>query len=127
MAHFAKIENGIVTEVIVAEQDFIDEWHSDETWVQTSYNTLAGVHYGQDGEPDGGVALRGNFAGIGYIYDNVNDVFHISQPYASWILNQTTWIWESPIGSYPNNENIYYWDEEAYQADNSTGWKVLGD
>ena len=127
MSHFAKIEDGIVTEVIVAEKDFIDEWHSGETWVQTSYNTKGGIHYGQNGEPDGGVALRGNFAGIGMLYDSVKDKFYHSQPHASWILNETTWVWESPIGNPPNDGNIYYWHEDSYQANNSTGWKVEGD
>ena len=73
MAHFAKVENGIVTQVIVAGQDVIDSglFGEPSSWVQTSYNTRGGVHYGQDGQPDGGVALRMNYAGIGYTYDGV--------------------------------------------------------
>ena len=66
MSHFAKIENNLVTNVIVAEQEFIDT--QDGTWVQTSYNTRGNVHYGQDGKPDGGTALRANYAGIGDTY-----------------------------------------------------------
>ena len=120
MSHFAKIENNLVTNVIVAEQEFIDEWHSDETWVQTSYNTRYGVHYGQDGEPDGGVALRGNYAGVGMVYDSTNDVFYAPQPYASWTLADT-WVWVAPI-TYPNDGKLYTWDEDAYQADNTTVW-----
>jgi len=121
MAHFAKIVDGIVTEVIVAEQDFIDEWKSGETWVQTSYNTLRGVH------TDGGTALRGNFAGIGMVYDSVKDKFYYSQPYASWTLNQTTWVWDAPLTDPSSGTNIYSWNEDAYQADNSTGWELIGD
>ena len=98
MAHFAKVENGIVTQVIVAEQDFIDSGAvgSPSQWVQTSYNTRGGVHYGQDGNPDGGVALRGNYAGVGYTYDSAHDVFYAPQPTSpgDWVLNTTTWLWE---------------------------------
>ena len=119
MSHFAKIENGIVTNVIVAEQEFIDT--QDGTWVQTSYNTRGSVHYGQDGEEDDGVALRGNYAGIGYTYDSTNDVFYVPKPYASWTLNTSTWYWEAPI-SLPDDGKDYIWDEDVYQADNSKGW-----
>tara|TARA_R110002096_G_scaffold354244_1_gene547438 strand:- start:391 stop:765 length:375 start_codon:yes stop_codon:yes gene_type:complete len=119
MSHFAKIENGIVTNVIVAEQDFIDA-HCEGTWLQTSYNTRGNVHYGQDGEPDGGVALRGNYAGIGHIYDADNDVFYAPQTYASWTLTNT-WLWVAPI-PYPDNISSYTWSEDTYQADNTAGW-----
>ena len=119
MAHFAKIENNLVTNVIVAEQDFIDN-HCEGTWVQTSYNTYGNVHYGQDGEPDGGVALRGNYAGLGYTYDATNDVFYTPKPFASWTLADT-WLWVSPI-VYPDDDKSYTWDEDAYQADNTKGW-----
>jgi|TARA_R110000824_G_scaffold283046_2_gene471375 hypothetical protein len=121
MAHFAKIENNIVTNVIVAEQEFIDEWHSDETWVQTSYNTRGGIHYGQDGNSDGVVALRGNYAGIGYTYDTDNDVFYTPQPYASWTLDETVWQWVCPL-TYPDNNKMYHWDEDLHQSDNTKGW-----
>ena len=123
MAHFAKIEDGIVTNVIVAEQSFVNK--QDGTWIQTSYNTYGNVHYGQDGEPDGGVALRGNYAGIGYTYDTNNDVFYLPQPYESWTLDETTWQWISPI-AYPDDGNMYSWDENAYQADNTKGWVLNG-
>jgi len=118
MAHFAKIEDGIVTNVIVAEQEFIDT--QDGTWVQTSYNTYGNVHYGQDGNADGGVALRGNYAGIGDTYDTDNDVFYKPKPYASWTLADT-WLWVAPI-TYPDDGNLYDWDEDVYQADNTKGW-----
>ena len=121
MSHFAKIEDGIVTQVIVAEQDFIDTYHSSETWVQTSYNTRNGIHYGQDGEPDGGIALRYNYAGIDYIYDEDNDVFYPPQPYESWTLDTKTWLWVAPI-TYPDDGNLYDWNEDLYQSDNTKGW-----
>ena len=120
MAHFAKIENNLVTNVIVAEQEFIDT--QDGTWVQTSYNTRGNVHYGQDGNADGGVALRGNYAGIGHTYDATNDVFYAPRPiFASWSLNTNSWFWEAPL-THPDNDKIYYWDEDVYQADNTKGW-----
>ena len=117
MAHFAKIENNLVTNVIPAPEGFSIEG---ETWVQTSYNTRGNVHYGQDGQPDGGVALRGNYAGIGYVYDSTNDKFYKEQPYASWTLDTNTWLWTPPI-SYPA-DGMYIWDEDVYQADNTKGW-----
>ena len=98
MSHFAKVTDGKVTQVIVAEKEFFDTY-VDSTpgeWIQTSYNTRGGVHYGQDGNPDGGVALRGNYAGIGYTYDRTNDVFYAPQPSLEWVLNKTTWTWENP-------------------------------
>ena len=120
MSHFAKVENGIVTSVIVAEQDFINSGAVGDpaAWVQTSYNTRGGVHYGQDGQPDGGVALRKNYAGIGYTYDAGRDAFIPPKPYASWVLNETTCRWEAPIplpvdsgtGTPPK---MYRWDEDT--------------
>ena len=120
MSHFAKICDGKVIQVIVAEPDFFDTFvdSSPGAWLQTSYNTRGGVHYGPDNEPDGGVALRGNYAGIGYTYDHVNDVFHAPQPYASWTLNQTTWLWEPPV-AYPVDDQRYVWDEAT------VGWKLV--
>ena len=114
MSHFAKVQNGVVTEVIVAEQDFINSGlvGPASEWVQTSYNTRGGVHYGEDGQPDGGTALRGNYAGIGYTYDSTHDVFYVPQPYPSWTLNNTTWMWEPPV-PYPTDGKFYQWDETA--------------
>lgn len=113
MSHFAKVINGIVTAVISAEQDFIDSFPDDTggKWVQTSYNTRHNIHYGPDGNPDGGVALRGNFAGIGYIYDEENDVFYPPKQHNSWILDKQRWEWVAPI-PYPNDGKGYFWDEE---------------
>jgi hypothetical protein len=112
MSHYAKILDGKVTQVIVAEKEFFDTFvdSSPGTWIQTSYNTRNGLHYGQDGQPDGGIALRGNYAGIGYVYDDTNDVFYEPQPFSSWTLNNTTWTWESPI-PYPLDGKKYTWDE----------------
>jgi hypothetical protein len=112
MSHFAKVVDGKVVTVIVAEQEFFDTFvdSSPGHWIQTSYNTHGGVHYGQDGKPDGGVALRGNYAGIGHIYDAINDVFHEPQYYPSWTLNTTTWTWEAPIPR-PTDDKDYIWNE----------------
>ena len=112
MSHFAKVCDGKVLKVIVAEKEFFDTYIDDAPgeWIQTSYNTRGGIHYGQDGNPDGGIALRGNYAGIGYIYDRENDVFYPQSPFASWILNKTTWSWEAPK-TMPDDGNKYKWDE----------------
>lgn len=96
MSHFAKVLDGKVVQVIVAEPEFFSTFvdSSPGQWIQTSYNTRGNVHYGPDGEPDGGVALRGNYAGIGYTYDATHDVFYAPQPDPSWVLNEQTWLWE---------------------------------
>ena len=101
MSHFAKVENNLVTQVIVAEEDFISTGALGDpaSWVQTSYNTRGGVHYGQDGQPDGGVALHKNYAGIGYTYDKENDVFIAPKPADDATLNTTTWLWEVPAAA----------------------------
>jgi len=120
MAHYAHIVNGVVDKVIVADQDFIDsgEVGDPSDWVQTSYNTRGNVHYGQDGQPDGGAALRGNYAGIGYSYDSVSDVFYAPQPYASWVLSPLTFLWEAPVAM-PTDGKAYEWIEAT------TSWKEL--
>lgn len=108
MAHFAQIENGIVTQVIVAEQDFINTLTG--TWVQTSYNTRGGVHYASDSKtPDGKPQLRYNYAGMGCIYDQVADAFYNQQPYPSWVLNTISYIWEAPTPK--PTDGIYVWNE----------------
>lgn len=116
MSHFAKVSDGIVVQVISAEQDFFDVFvdTSPGQWIQTSYNTRGNIHYGPDGKPDGGVALRGNYAGIGYTYDAQNDVFYAQQPYPSWSLNTSTWLWEPPIPE-PAEGGPYRWDEYLQQ------------
>lgn len=92
MSHFAEIENGIVVNVIVAEEDFIKQLPG--KWVQTSYNTVGGVHYGPDGKPDNGVPLRKNYAGIGYIYDEELDAFYQPQPGPDYYLDKESCTWK---------------------------------
>lgn len=106
MSHFAKVENGKVVQVIVAEQDFIDSGVLGHGWVQTSYNTKANRHV------LGGTPLRGNYAGIGDTYDEVNDVFYAPQPFQSWSLSNVSWTWEAPT-PYPADGAIYIWDESS--------------
>jgi hypothetical protein len=105
MGHFAKVVNGKVTQVIVAESEFFDTFvdSSPGTWLQTSYNTVANKH------TQGGTPLRGNYAGIGYTYDVTNDVFYAPKPFPSWVLN-SDWTWEAPIAM-PTDEKLYNWDE----------------
>jgi hypothetical protein len=105
MSHFAKVENGTVTQVIVAEQDVIDSGLFGTGWVQTSYNTQAGVHL------LGGTPLRKNYAGIGYTYDEERDAFYAPQPYPSWTLNETSCTWEAPVAMPVVEGKMYVWDE----------------
>lgn len=113
MAHYAFIENNIVTNVIVAEQEFIESLPNKEKWIKTSYNTRGGKHYDLDTNlEDNGVPLRYNYAGIGFLYDPILDAFIPPQPYPSWILNTKTCLWDSPI-SYPNDDKFYFWSEEV--------------
>jgi hypothetical protein len=113
MGHFAKVVDGKVTQVIVAEQEFFNTFvdSSPGQWIQTSYNTRGGVHYAANtNEPDGGVALRGNYAGIGYTYDSTNDVFYPPRPFPSWTISAPTWTWTAPT-PYPTDGKMYTWDE----------------
>ena len=105
MAHYAKIVDGIVSTVIVAEAEFFDTFvdSSPGTWLQCSYNTRGNVHYGQDGQPDNGVALRGNYPGIGFSYDATNDVFIAPKPSDTAVLNETTWLWEDTVTEAPQD------------------------
>jgi hypothetical protein len=106
MAHFAKVLDGKVTQIIVAEPEFFNTFvdTSPGTWLQTSYNTFGNQH------KFGGTPLRGNYAGVGFIYDQANDVFYEPQPYPSWTLNESTWLWEAPT-PYPNDDKTYRWNE----------------
>lgn len=115
MAHFAKVESGIVTQVIVAEQGFINSGAvgSPSDWIQTSYNTHGGVH------KTGGTPLRKNFAGIGYSYDSGKDAFIPPQPFASWTLNETSCLWEAPVAM-PTDGKRYTWNEETTSWDEVT-------
>lgn len=103
MSHFAKVIDGIVTEVIVAEQDFIDALPDASSWVQTSYNTHGGQH--PEGRP-----LRKNYAGIGYTYDADRDAFIPPSPFPSWTLNDDTCLWDAPTAK-PDDGKPYRWDE----------------
>jgi hypothetical protein len=113
MSHYAKVLDGKVIQVIVAEADFFNTFvdTSPGTWIETSYNTRGNVHYNPNtGLPDNKPPLKGNYAGIGYTYDQSNDVFYAPQPFPSWILNTNTWTWEAPIPM-PNDNKSYIWDE----------------
>jgi len=112
MSHFAKVEGGMVTQVIVADQDVIDSGMFGSGWVQTSYNTHGGVHYGQDNQPDGGVAMRKNYAGIGFTYDSTRDAFIPPQPFPSWTLVEETCQWTAPTPM-PVDGKRYTWNEET--------------
>lgn len=114
MAHWAKIVDGKVVSVIVAEQEFFDTFvdSSPGQWLQTSYNTHGGVH------ANGGTPLRKNYAGVGYSYDAVKDAFVPPQPYASWVLNADTCLWNAPVAM-PTDGKIYEWNEAT------TSWKEL--
>jgi len=122
MANFAKIENGIVIQVIVAEQDVINTglFGDPKTYVQTSFNTRGGVHYAPNSNtPDNGIALRANYAGIGFTYDEKNDVFIPPKPLDhngivcdSWIASEPDWLWKPPIPKpTATAPNYYAWDE----------------
>ena len=105
MSHFAKVLDGKVTQVIVAEPEFFETFvdSSPGTWIQTSYNTHGGQH--PEGRP-----LRKNYAGVGYTYDSVRDAFIPPQPFASWLLNEDTCLWDAPMPM-PTDGKIYRWDE----------------
>ena len=108
MAHFAKVVDGLVTQVIVAEPEFFDTFvdSSPGQWIQTSYNTHGGVH------ANGNTPLRKNYAGIGYTYDTGRDAFIPPKPYNSWVLNETTCLWDAPT-QMPNDGKRYAWDDAA--------------
>jgi hypothetical protein len=107
MAHFAKVQDGKVVQVIVAEPDFFETFvdTSPGEWVQTSYNTHGGQH--PEGRP-----LRKNYAGIGFTYDRDRDAFIPPQPFESWLLNEETCMWDAPI-PYPDDGGVYEWNEET--------------
>ena len=116
MSHFAKVTDGKVTQVIVAEAEFF-KTYVDSTpgeWIQTSYNTRGGKHYdpatGAENTSAATPALRGNYAGIGYTYDRTNDVFYPAQPFPSWTISAPNWTWEAPVAM-PTDGKQYSWDE----------------
>ena len=105
MAHFAKVENGVVTQVIVIDAETLQlgHWGDPSLWVQTSYNTIGGVH------TQGGTPLRKNYAGIGMLYDGVG--FHSPSPYPSWTKNADTYLWEAPTPMPVVEGKMFKWDE----------------
>ena len=113
MAHWAKVVDGKVSQVIVAEAEFFDTFvdSSPGQWLQTSYRTQGGQH--PEGRP-----LRKNFAGLGYTYDAVRDAFIAPQPFSSWLLNDDTCLWGAPVAM-PADGKSYEWDEAT------TSWKEL--
>lgn len=106
MAHFAKVSDGKVVQVIVAEPEFFQTFvdTSPGEWIQTSYNTKGGVH------ANGGTPLRKNYAGIGYTYDEGRDAFIPPKPYASWTLNEDTCLWDAPTAMFTEG-GPFAWDE----------------
>ena len=118
MAHFAKVLDGKVIQVMVAEQDFMDEFIDDSPgeWIQTSYNTYGGVHYDPETKQpsaDQTKALRKNFAGRNYLYHKDLDAFSPPKPYDSWTLNETTCLWEAPVEIPSDFQTVMYeWNEE---------------
>ena len=116
MAHFAKVVDGTVTQVIVAEPEFFETFvdSSPGEWIQTSYNTHGGVH------ANGGTPLRKNYAGIGFTYDRTKDAFIPPKPYPSWVLNEDTCLWSAPTPM-PEDGKMYQWDEAT------TAWAELAE
>ena len=150
MAHFAKLgANGKVIQVLTLDnkdmlnadgvedesvgQQYLEQhnnWPA-QMWIQTSYNTQGNTH------KNGGTPLRGNYAGIGYTWDEDDQIFWPKKPHASWVKHNESASWKSPIGDAPaltaeqtsqNTANThrwhYVWNESAYQADNTTGWDL---
>jgi hypothetical protein len=123
MGHYAKVLNGVVTNVIVAEAEFFDDFVDDSpgTWIQTSYNTRGGVHYDPETrEPsaDQSKALRKNFAGVGYSYDADRDAFIPPAPFPSYVLEESSCLWKPPVDK-PTDGQRYEWDEDT------TSWVVI--
>jgi len=106
MAHFAKVSEGVVVQVIVAEPEFFTTFidTSPGEWLQTSYNTYGNIH------ANGGTPLRKNYAGVGFAYDKQRDAFIPPKPYASWLLNEDTCLWDAPV-AIPNDGKQYQWNE----------------
>jgi hypothetical protein len=116
MGHFAKVENGIVTKVIVADPEFFETFidNTPGKWIQSSYNTKGGIHYDPNTDlpsEDQTKAFRKNYAGIGYTYDATRDAFIPPKPFNSWTLNETTCLWDAPVAM-PDDGQRYSWNED---------------
>ena len=144
MSHFAKVVDGVVQEVIVAEQDYINTLEDKDLWVQTSYNTMMGKRWKPNllgvEEDTSRPPFRGNYAFIGGTYDSVNDVFYHPKPYPSWVMDTSSWSWKAPIVCPSLTDDmvttdkdgqiyeikVWAWDEDVYQADTGNpktkGW-----
>ena len=140
MGHWAKIDsNNIVQEVIVIKESELDtgKWGDKSKWIKTSYNTFEGKHYvpkdhqdWSEESSDQSKALRFRYAGVGMKYDSTNDVFYEQQPFSSWTLNTTTWMWDPPLTTPTLTDEemtagkYYEWNESLYQSDNTKGWEL---
>ncbi len=102
MSHFAKVENGIVTSVIVADDETIKSFEGN--WIKTSYNTYRGINL------FGGIPLRMNYAGVGFSYSEELDAFIPPRPYNSWLLNPKTCLWEAPVSA---ESDLHVWNEDV--------------
>lgn len=121
MGHYAKVVNGVVTNVIVAEPEFFQSFTDDSPgeWIQTSYNTRGGIHYVPDSDvpsEDQSKALRKNYARVGGVYDKERDAFYEPQPHPSWTLDETTCFWIPPV-PYPADNDLYEWNEDTQTWD----------
>jgi hypothetical protein len=118
MAHFALLDSSNTVIFVTVGRDEDNEVdisrRTGQTYKKTSYNTRGGIYYGTNGQPDDGTPFRGNYAGIGYIYDSKNDVFYSPQPFPSWKISAPTWLWTAPV-PYPKNGKTYKWDESNQQ------------
>ena len=140
MGHWAKIDsNNIVQEVIVIKESELDtgNWGDKSKWIKTSYNTFEGKHYvpkdhqdWSEESSDQSKALRFRYAGVWMKYDSTNDVFYEQQPFSSWTLNTTTWMWDPPLTTPTLTDEemtagkYYEWNESLYQSDNTKGWEL---
>ena len=115
MSHYAKVDQGKVVKVIVAEAEFFETFidSSPGEWIQTSYNTHGGIHL------NGGTPLRKNYAGLGYTYDRERDAFIPPKPFESWVLNENTCQWDAPTPMPTDETKKYSWNEST------TSWDVI--
>ena len=140
MGHWAELDAGShVKRVIVIKESELDtgNWGDKSKWIKTSYNTFEGNHYvpkdhqdWSEESSDQSKALRFRYAGVGMKYDSTNDVFYEQQPFSSWTLNTTTWMWDPPLTTPTLTDEemtagkYYEWNESLYQSDNTKGWEL---